>query len=102
MVALARGGRRGEPPARFFAAEYRLDHLTAVLRVPYVALLNGVTMGGGCGVSLHGETSGGDGPTTFGCAVLQSCFSRFPTLFFSRFHCIYILLFPFFSRLCVH
>lgn len=41
--------------AEFFRQEYQLDYLTGTISVPYVALLNGVTMGGGCGVSMHGK-----------------------------------------------
>ncbi len=48
-------GRSGHPNAlRFFRREYRLN--TAVKRCskPYIALLDGIVMGGGVGVSLHG------------------------------------------------
>lgn len=38
----------------FFREEYRLNNLIASLTVPYVALLDGVTMGGGVGLSVHG------------------------------------------------
>ena len=33
----------------------RLDHLTSVLRTPYVSLYNGIAMGGGIGISIHGK-----------------------------------------------
>ena len=36
----------------FFRAEYRLDHLTSVLP-RYVALVDGIVMGGGVGISVH-------------------------------------------------
>ncbi len=39
----------------FFHDEYRLNWRIARFPKPYVALLNGVTMGGGCGISLHGS-----------------------------------------------
>jgi len=39
----------------FFRTEYRLNHLIATMRTPFVALLDGVTMGGGAGVSVHGD-----------------------------------------------
>jgi len=46
----------GDPaPGNFFRAEYRLNRLTGELKVPYVALQHGITMGGGCGVSVHGR-----------------------------------------------
>jgi enoyl-CoA hydratase len=39
----------------FFADEYRLDHAIHSCNKPYVALLNGITMGGGVGVSINGR-----------------------------------------------
>lgn len=39
----------------FFRDEYRLNWRIARFPKPYVALLNGVTMGGGCGISIHGS-----------------------------------------------
>lgn len=38
----------------FFATEYRLNYALATLPKPHVALIGGVTMGGGVGVSVHG------------------------------------------------
>ena len=37
----------------FFAEEYRLNLRVHNYRKPFVALIDGVTMGGGCGLSLH-------------------------------------------------
>ena len=39
--------------AEYFANEYRLNHLIATYKKPYIALINGVTMGGGVGLSIH-------------------------------------------------
>jgi len=39
---------------QFFAHEYRLNHKLGTLSKPLVAVLDGVTMGGGCGLSMHG------------------------------------------------
>lgn len=39
---------------RFFHAEYRMNWRIANLGKPYVALLDGITMGGGVGISVHG------------------------------------------------
>ncbi|PJD96904.1 MAG: 3-hydroxyisobutyryl-CoA hydrolase [Legionella sp.] len=39
----------------FFEHEYRLNHLIHYLKKPYIALLDGITMGGGVGISLHGS-----------------------------------------------
>lgn len=34
---------------------YRLMYVISTIRVPYVALMNGVTMGGGAGLAVHGK-----------------------------------------------
>ncbi|KAF5097225.1 hypothetical protein DV451_003923 [Geotrichum candidum] len=39
--------------SKFFKDEYTLNHLIATYTKPYVALLNGITMGGGVGLSVH-------------------------------------------------
>ncbi len=41
-------------PARFFRDEFRLNRLIRRYPKPYAALLDGITMGGGVGVSVHG------------------------------------------------
>jgi hypothetical protein len=38
----------------FFREEYRMNFALGQLRKPHVALLDGITMGGGAGVSMHG------------------------------------------------
>lgn len=40
---------------QFFADEYRMNWQIAQLSKPYIALLDGLTMGGGAGVSIHGS-----------------------------------------------
>lgn len=37
----------------YFALEYKLDHLISTYSKPYVAFIDGITMGGGVGLSLH-------------------------------------------------
>jgi enoyl-CoA hydratase/carnithine racemase len=43
------------PPADFFADEYRLNAHIQRYRKPYVALVDGIVMGGGVGISFHGS-----------------------------------------------
>ncbi len=39
----------------FFADEYRLNHALGTSSIPIVSYLNGITMGGGVGLSVHGR-----------------------------------------------
>lgn len=39
----------------FFRCEYRLNHLIGSYKPAYVALIDGITMGGGVGLSVHGK-----------------------------------------------
>jgi hypothetical protein len=55
-AAIAESGLKGDPEGQnsFFREEYQLNHLIGTLRKPYIALINGITMGGGVGLSVHG------------------------------------------------
>lgn len=53
VVALARSGAGdGSEAAAFFHAEYRLNHLLFTYPKPTIALMDGITMGGGVGIAL--------------------------------------------------
>jgi enoyl-CoA hydratase len=53
VVMLARSGNTdAEEAKRFFFAEYRLNHLLFTYPKPTIAIMDGITMGGGVGISL--------------------------------------------------
>lgn len=41
--------------ATYIKEEYSLDLLVHRLSVPYIAVMDGITMGGGCGISVNGR-----------------------------------------------
>lgn len=57
VAALALDNRTGAEGQKrsddYFALEYKLDHLIATLKKPYIAFMDGFTMGGGVGLSIH-------------------------------------------------
>ena len=54
LYDLAQAGRHDEA-LRYWRDEYRLNALIKHYRKPYVALIDGIVMGGGVGVSIHGS-----------------------------------------------
>lgn len=60
----------------FFANEYRLNHLIGSLRIPHVALIHGIVMGGGVGVSVHGKYRVATEKTTF--SMPETAIGLFP------------------------
>jgi enoyl-CoA hydratase/carnithine racemase len=53
VVMLARSGNQDADEARrFFFAEYRLNHLLFTYDKPTIAIMDGITMGGGVGIAL--------------------------------------------------
>ena len=56
VVMIARSGNEDAADAkRFFFAEYRLNHLLFTYPKPTVAIMDGITMGGGVGISMPCE-----------------------------------------------
>lgn len=39
----------------FFRQEYSMDYMVGTYRLPYIAIIDGITMGGGVGLSVHGK-----------------------------------------------
>lgn len=74
---LAESGAKDGVEARdFFFTEYRLNHLIHAYPKPYVALIDGVTMGGGVGISVHGHFRVATDRTTF--AMPETGIGLFP------------------------
>lgn len=54
LALLNKEGPSGQrKSSEYFALEYKLDHLIASCAKPYVAFMDGITMGGGVGLSVH-------------------------------------------------
>lgn len=55
ILKVYEAGKAGRPLFEFFADEYRLNAAIVRFEKPYVALVDGIVMGGGVGVSVHGS-----------------------------------------------
>src|ERR1700761_9240948 len=54
-IAWKKGQSDGRIVREFFRDEYRMDRRIATFPKPYIALIDGITMGGGVGISVHGR-----------------------------------------------
>lgn len=55
VVAAYKSGQAGTPAYEFFRDEYRLNARIGRFPKPYISLINGIVMGGGAGISVHGS-----------------------------------------------
>ncbi|KAI4806145.1 hypothetical protein KUCAC02_010725, partial [Chaenocephalus aceratus] len=75
--AVTEAGKVGDPLAEdFFREEYTLNHAIGTCRKPYIALIGGITMGGGVGLSVHGRFRVATEKTLF--AMPETAIGLFP------------------------
>lgn len=68
--------KTGAAGREFFTKEYRLNHFIGSLKIPHVALVHGIVMGGGVGVSVHGKYRVATDKTLF--AMPETAIGLFP------------------------
>uniref|UniRef100_A0A8C2ZMG1 3-hydroxyisobutyryl-CoA hydrolase n=1 Tax=Cyclopterus lumpus TaxID=8103 RepID=A0A8C2ZMG1_CYCLU len=75
--AVTEAGKAGDPLAEdFFREEYILNNAIGECRKPYIALIEGITMGGGVGLSVHGRFRVATEKTLF--AMPETAIGLFP------------------------
>ncbi|XP_056351905.1 3-hydroxyisobutyryl-CoA hydrolase, mitochondrial isoform X2 [Oenanthe melanoleuca] len=75
--AITEAGKVGDKLIQdFFRGEYRLNNAVGTCKKPYVALIDGITMGGGVGVSVHGHFRVATEKTVF--AMPETAIGLFP------------------------
>jgi enoyl-CoA hydratase/carnithine racemase len=55
VKSLYQSGLKNSKPESYFYSEYLVNHALATLPIPLVSLWDGLVMGGGVGISIHGQ-----------------------------------------------
>ncbi|XP_056391937.1 3-hydroxyisobutyryl-CoA hydrolase, mitochondrial isoform X2 [Hyla sarda] len=77
IIAITEAGKTGGQLAQdFFKEEYILNNAIGICKKPYVALVDGITMGGGVGLSVHGHFRVASEKTLF--AMPETAIGLFP------------------------
>jgi len=77
IVEIFESGKSGTSLCKdFFREEYILNHLIGTLCTPHIAIISGITMGGGVGLSVHGRFRVASDQTLF--AMPETAIGFFP------------------------
>ncbi|UXN07581.1 enoyl-CoA hydratase/isomerase family protein [Bartonella sp. HY761] len=55
VVAAYKAGQSGQPLYSYFESEYKMNYRIGNFQKPFISFLNGIVMGGGVGLSIHGS-----------------------------------------------
>ncbi|XP_076455950.1 3-hydroxyisobutyryl-CoA hydrolase, mitochondrial-like isoform X2 [Babylonia areolata] len=76
IVSITKAGKAGDLGKEFFKEEYMLNYKIGSFKKPYVAFIDGITMGGGVGLSVHGKYRVATERTVF--AMPETAIGLFP------------------------